>query len=85
MLSGLSCIGYMILNEIVIVNDELGSMWKEVVVAYFTVLSQRLPGGRCTEETNENPVRITRHVDCGTSQIQSGSGNHYAVIFAEIL
>jgi hypothetical protein len=28
-----------------IVNDELGRMWKEARVTYFKVLSQHLPGG----------------------------------------
>jgi hypothetical protein len=26
-------------------NNELETIWKEVVVAYFKVLSERLPGG----------------------------------------
>jgi hypothetical protein len=38
------------------VNNELRRTWKEVVVAYFKVLSWNLPGG--TEENHEKPVRL---------------------------
>jgi hypothetical protein len=36
----------------VIMNNELERKWEEVVVAYFKVLSQHLPGG--TEENTKN-------------------------------
>jgi hypothetical protein len=38
------------------VNNELGKMWKEVVMTYFHVLSYYMPGG--TEE-NYKSLRIT--------------------------
>jgi len=35
----------------VVVNDELGNMWKEAHVAYFKVLPRNFPGG--TEKKHE--------------------------------
>jgi hypothetical protein len=36
----------------VIVNDEFGKMWKEVVIAYFKASFQNFPGG--TEENHKH-------------------------------
>jgi hypothetical protein len=38
-----NCIGYVVSNSKMIVNEELERMWKEVVMAYFRMLSQHLP------------------------------------------
>jgi hypothetical protein len=35
----------------IIMNNELGRMWKEAAVAYYEALSQNSPGG--TEENHE--------------------------------
>jgi hypothetical protein len=36
-----------------LMNTELERMWKELIMAYFEVLSQQLP--KQTEKTHENP------------------------------
>jgi hypothetical protein len=38
------------------VSDELGSMWREVVMVYFKSLFQHIFGE--TSEMNKNPVKI---------------------------
>jgi hypothetical protein len=40
-------------NGMMIMNDELGGMWKETVVVCFKVLLHHLPTG--IEENNEKP------------------------------
>jgi hypothetical protein len=40
-------------NGVMIVNDDLGGMWKEKVMVCFKVLSHHLPTGN--EENNEKP------------------------------
>jgi hypothetical protein len=36
-----------------VLNDELGGMWKEVIVAYFKVLFQHLPEGHFEKTQSE--------------------------------
>jgi hypothetical protein len=39
------------------VNDELGSMWKEMIMTCFKVLSKKAPRG--TKENREQNLRVT--------------------------
>jgi hypothetical protein len=43
--SQFNCIGYLMSNEWMIVNVELGRMWTEAVMVSFKALSQNLVGG----------------------------------------
>jgi hypothetical protein len=49
-----NCIGHTALNSRMVMNYKLERMWKEVVMAYFEVLSQNFPGG--SERHHEKPL-----------------------------
>jgi hypothetical protein len=67
-------------------KNELGRIWKEVVVPYCKILSRHLPGG--TEKNHKN--HQSRQVfgpryETATSRIQSRSAKHLAVTFRDFL
>jgi hypothetical protein len=57
-----------------VVNNELEKIWRKVVVAYFEVISQSLPGG--TEEDKSGLSGVTARIRTGHLLITSHNQYH---------